>query len=45
MSTDRSELRDLAKDKPQKVAELAAKWEAWSVRANVKPWPWNFTAE
>jgi arylsulfatase len=41
MSTDRSELHDLSAKHPEKVAELAAKWEAWAVRANVKPWPWN----
>ena len=41
MSNDRTELHDLADQYPEKRAELSAKWEAWAVRANVKPWPWN----
>ena len=42
MSRDRSELHDLSTKHREKVAELSAKWEAWAVRANVKPWPWKF---
>ena len=42
MRTDRTELNNLAKKKPEKVEELIAKWEAWAVRAKVKPWPWKF---
>ena len=42
MKKDRSELTNLAKKNPQKVEELKAKWEAWAVRAKVKPWPWKF---
>jgi arylsulfatase len=45
MSTDRSELNDLASQQPQKVEELSAKWESWAVRANVKPWPYKFEGE
>ncbi|MEK6238388.1 MAG: arylsulfatase [Planctomycetales bacterium] len=41
MKTDRAELNDLAADQPDKVAELASKWEAWALRARVKPWPHN----
>ncbi len=41
MQTDRTEMNNLADQDPQKVAELAAKWEAWAKRANVKPWPWK----
>jgi arylsulfatase len=36
---DRTEQRDLAAAQPDKVKELAAQWEAWAVRANVKPYP------
>ena len=42
MRKDRSELNNLAKENSQKVEELTAKWEAWAVRAKVKPWPWKF---
>ncbi len=41
MSKDRSELTDLAGEYPDKVAQLSAKWEAWAVRAKVKPWPYK----
>jgi arylsulfatase len=39
MKTDRTELRDLAAAHPDKMKDLAAKWEAWAVRAHVKPYP------
>ena len=42
MRKDRSELNNLAKESPEKVEGLTAKWEAWAVRAKVKPWPWKF---
>jgi arylsulfatase A-like enzyme len=42
MTKDRSELNNLAAGNPQKVKELGDKWEAWAVRAKVKPWPWKF---
>ncbi|MDA9961298.1 arylsulfatase [Opitutales bacterium] len=42
MRKDRSELNNLAKENSKKVEELTAKWEAWAVRAKVKPWPWKF---
>lgn len=45
MSKDRSELHDLSKKHPEKVAELSAKWETWAVRADVKPWPWKFEGD
>jgi arylsulfatase len=44
MSKDRSELHDLAARHPEKCAELSAKWDAWAVRALVKPWPWKIEA-
>lgn len=34
---DGTELHDLAKEQPGKVAELSAKWEAWAKRAGVYP--------
>jgi arylsulfatase A-like enzyme len=41
MARDRSEMSDLAAEKPELVAELSAKWDAWAARAFVKPWPWD----
>lgn len=45
MSQDRSELNNLADSHPQKVTELAAKWESWANRAHVKPWPWKISTD
>ncbi|HWQ92368.1 MAG TPA: sulfatase-like hydrolase/transferase, partial [Clostridia bacterium] len=39
MKTDRTEQHDLAAQHPEKVKVLAAKWDAWAERAQVKPWP------
>lgn len=39
MSTDRTELHDLAASQPAKAAELAALWDDWATRAHVKPYP------
>jgi arylsulfatase len=39
LKTDRTELHDLAATEASRAAELAAKWDAWAVRANVKPYP------
>jgi arylsulfatase len=39
LRTDRTELHNLAAEEPNRVKELAAKWEAWAVRAQVKPYP------
>ncbi len=36
---DRVEANDLAAKHPDKVKELAAKYEAYAKRANVEPWP------
>ncbi len=36
---DRTELHNLAASEPEKVSELTALWEAWAVRARVKPYP------
>ncbi len=38
IATDRTEAHNVAADHPEKVAELAIKWEAWANRANVLPW-------
>ncbi len=37
LSRDRSELHDLAADRPADVAALAAKWQAWAARCDVLP--------
>jgi arylsulfatase A-like enzyme len=39
LKADRTELHDLAAAEPDRAADLAAKWEAWASRANVKPYP------
>jgi arylsulfatase len=39
MYADRTELHDLAAKEPEKVKELAAKYDAWAKRCNVLPWP------
>jgi arylsulfatase len=39
LKTDRTELHDLAATEASRAAELAAKWDAWATRANVKPYP------
>lgn len=45
MKADRSELHNLASQKPERAKELADKWEAWAVRTNVKPYPNQKTAD
>jgi len=39
MKTDRTELHNVAAEKPEVAKSLAAKWEAWADRAQVKPYP------
>jgi arylsulfatase len=39
LKKDRTELHDLAGAMPEKVAEMAALWQAYAERANVLPWP------
>jgi arylsulfatase A-like enzyme len=39
LKADRTEQHDLAAAQPDKAKELADKWEAWALRANVKPYP------
>ncbi len=36
---DRTEQHNLAADQPALSATLAAKWDAWAERAQVKPYP------
>ena len=37
MEKDRTEMHDLASKNPNKVKELAAKWDAWAARCDVLP--------
>jgi arylsulfatase len=39
LKADRTEQHDLAAAEPEKVKELAQKWEAWAARAQVLPYP------
>lgn len=39
LKDDRTEQHDLAAAQPDRVKELAAKWDAWAERAQVKPYP------
>jgi arylsulfatase len=39
LKEDRTEIHNLASDTPDKARELAAKWDAWAARAQVKPYP------
>jgi arylsulfatase len=39
LATDRTELHDLSKDDPRKVAELQKLYSDWAQRTGVKPWP------
>lgn len=41
VEADRVESNDLAGKMPDKVKELAAKWEEWAKRTNVVPYPWG----
>ena len=39
MERDRTEMNNLAESNPDKVSQLAAKWQAWADRVGVQPWP------
>jgi arylsulfatase len=41
MSSDRTEMHDLASAEPEKVKDLSAKWDAFARRTNVLPWIWK----
>jgi arylsulfatase len=38
MEADRTEMHDLAAQQPERVAEMAADWEAWAERVGVVEW-------
>lgn len=39
VTTDRTEMRDLATQQPERVKEMASRWQAWADRVGVLPWP------
>lgn len=41
MISDRTEMRDLSADHPQRVAEMTEQWEKWAERVGVVPWKNN----
>jgi arylsulfatase len=41
INADRTEMNNLAAKYPDKVEELAARWDAWAARTNVLPRPGN----
>jgi arylsulfatase len=41
LELDPSETNDLALKYPDKVKELAARWEKEAIRTKAKPWPWD----
>jgi arylsulfatase len=40
LEADRTELRNLAAEQPERVRELVALYEEWAESAAVGPWPW-----
>jgi arylsulfatase A-like enzyme len=41
LEADRTELHDRAAAEPERVRQMARKWEAWARRCHVLPWPWR----
>ena len=41
LEKDPSETENLASKYPEKVKEMAARWEKEALRTKAKPWPWN----
>ena len=39
VAADRTEMRDLASQQPERVKEMSAQWDAWAKRVGVLPWP------
>ena len=37
---DRTELRDLAAEQPERVARMASSWQRWADRVGVRRWPY-----
>ncbi len=42
LSRDRTELNDLAKQRPEQLAELAGKWQRWGEENYVTPMPRDY---
>ncbi|XZE51979.1 arylsulfatase [Planctomycetaceae bacterium SH139] len=41
MEADRTETHNLAKEQPQRLADMVRQWEVWAERAGVLPWIWK----
>jgi arylsulfatase len=39
ITTDRTEMNNLATQQPDRVKEMSAQWNAWAKRVGVMPWP------
>ena len=39
MTSDRTEMHDLAEKQPERVQEMASQWNAWASRVGVMQWP------
>jgi hypothetical protein len=39
MAGDRTELHNLASERPEQVKALAAQWDAWALRVHAEPSP------
>ena len=39
LAADRTELNDLSNQRPEKLAELKAKWQTWATDSGVQSWP------
>jgi arylsulfatase len=39
LSADRTEMNDVAGQQPERVGQLAQRWEEWAKRVGVQPWP------
>ena len=40
LESDRTELRDMAAEQPERARELAELYREWAKSAGVAPWPW-----
>ena len=41
MIADRTELRDLAAEQPERLQRMVAQWQRWADRVGVQPWPFE----
>ncbi|MDG2208078.1 MAG: arylsulfatase [Pirellulales bacterium] len=39
MQADRTEVKDLAAEQPERVRQMVAAWDRWASRVRAKPWP------